>query len=184
MIDTPVFRNPLRGPAYLVSHGNAAFPDVEFVLQSEGVEKGVTIILDGKTDIKKGVTYSRFESSPDAPFTSFETNLPAGPHSAFTINNEEVKNYDICSKKVTLPTEIIAQNGKPITQNTNVAITGCGAVKAFKESRSQKLAKALSKCRKQFKHNKHKRQACETAARKKYGAKKVKKSKKSKKKEK
>ncbi len=181
VIHTPVFRNPLRGPAYLVSHGNAAFPDVEFVLQSEGVEKGVTIILDGKTDIKKGVTYSRFESSPDAPFTSFETNLPAGPHSAFTINNEEARNYEICGKKVSLPTEIIAQNGHPITQNTNVAITGCGAVKAFKESRSQKLAKALAKCRRQFKHNKHKRQACEKSARKKYGARKAKKSKKAKK---
>jgi ribosomal protein S9 len=181
-IYTPVFRNPLRGPAYLVSHAAASFPDVEFVLRSEGAEKGVKIILDGKTDIKKGVTYSRFESSPDAPFTKFETSLPAGPHSALTINNEEAKNYEICSKKVVLPTEITGQNGAVIKQNTSVALTGCGAVKAFKESRSQKLAKALSKCRKQFKHNKRKRQSCEKAARKKYGAKKAKKTKKSKKK--
>ncbi len=173
-IHTPVFKNPLTGPAYLVSHGNAAFPDVEFVLQGEGI----TIILDGKTDIKKGVTYSRFESSPDAPFTVFETSLPPGPHSALTVNNEEAKNYNICSKKVTLPTEITGQNGAVIKQNTNVAITGCGAVKGFKESRSHKLAKALKKCRRQFKNDKGKRQSCETAARKKYAAKKAKKSKK------
>jgi hypothetical protein len=179
-IHTPVFKNPLTGPAYLVSHGNAAFPDVEFVLQGEGV----TIILDGKTDIKKGVTYSRFESSPDAPFTSFETSLPPGPHSALTINTEEGKNYNICSKTVTLPTVLTGQNGVVINQTNKVAIVGCGAVKGFKVSRAAQLAKALKACRKQFKHNKAKRAACEKKAHKKFGAKKAKKkaSKKSKKK--
>jgi hypothetical protein len=167
-IHTPVFKNPLTGPAYLVSHGNAAFPDVEFVLQGEGV----TIILDGKTDIKKGVTYSRFESSPDAPFTSFETSLPAGPHSALTINTEEGKNYDICAKKVTMPTVLTGQNGAVVTQTTSVAISGCGAVKGFKVSRAQQLTKALKACRKQFKHNKGKRAACEAKAKKKFGTKK------------
>jgi hypothetical protein len=170
-IHTPVFKNPLTGPAYLVSHGNAAFPDVEFVLQGEGV----TIILDGKTDIKKGVTYSRFESSPDAPFTSFETSLPAGPHSALTINTDEGKNYEICSKKVSLPTVLTGQNGVVIKQTNKVAIAGCRAVKGFKASRSARLAKALKACRKQFKHNKAKRAACEKQAHKKFGAKKAKK---------
>jgi hypothetical protein len=170
-IHTPVFKNPLTGPAYLVSHGNAAFPDVEFVLQGEGV----TIILDGKTDIKKGVTYSRFESSPDAPFTSFETSLPAGPHSALTINTEEGKNYNICQKKVTLPIVLTGQNGAVITQTNKVAITGCGAVKGFKVSRAQQLAKALKACRKKFKHNKAKRASCEAQAHKKFAVKKAKK---------
>ena len=120
-VHTPVLKNPLTGPAYIVSHGGAAFPDVEFVLQGEGVE----ILLDGKTDIKKGVTYSRFEATPDAPFTSFETTFPAGPHSIFTPNTEIVPTYNLCGQTISLPTEITGQNGKVIKQNTSVAITGC-----------------------------------------------------------
>jgi hypothetical protein len=171
-IHTPVLKSPLSGPAYLVSHGNAAFPDVEFVLQGEGI----TLILDGKTDIKKGVTYSRFESTPDAPFTTFETKLPTGPHSALTANVPESEHYSLCKTKLVMPTEITAQNGAVIKQETKIGLTGCVAgKKAHKASRAQLLKKALKKCRKQFSHSKKKRTACEKKARKKYGPKKGKK---------
>jgi uncharacterized repeat protein (TIGR01451 family) len=120
-VHTPVFKNPLSGPAYIVSHGNAAFPDVEFVLQGEGV----TIVIDGKTDIKKGITYSRFEASPDAPFTTFETNFPAGPHSIFTANTEIVPDYNLCGQTIALPTELTGQNGKVLKQENQVTVEGC-----------------------------------------------------------
>jgi uncharacterized repeat protein (TIGR01451 family) len=117
---TPVLKNPLVGPAYLVSHGNAAFPDVEFVLQGEGI----TLVLDGQTDIKKGITYSRFETVPDAPVSTFETVLPAGPHSALAGLAPD-GGYNLCNTTLLMPTEITGQNGAVIKQNTHIKVTGC-----------------------------------------------------------
>jgi hypothetical protein len=116
---TPVLSSPLEGPGYLVSHGGAAFPDVEFVLQGEGV----TIMLDGQTQIKSGVTYSRFETVPDAPISSFETTLPESPHSALTTMRPGRTN--LCRTHLRIPTVIVGQNGAGVTQNTSVQVTGC-----------------------------------------------------------
>ncbi len=167
VVHTPVFKNPLRGPAYLVSHGGAAFPDVEFVLQGEGVK----VVLDGKTYIHEGVTYSKFETSPDAPFSTFETTFPAGPHSALTPSVPESENFNLCKQTLTIPTEITGQNGAFISQTTPVAITGCKGVKPFKVTKAELLAKALKACRSKYKGKakKAKLQKCEKAARKKYG---------------
>jgi hypothetical protein len=118
---TPTLKVPLVGPAYLVSHGNAAFPDVEFVLQGEGI----TLVLDGKTDIKKGITYSRFETVPDAPVDTFETILPAGPHSALTANVPESEHFSLCNTTLVMPTELTGQNGAVIKQTTHIKVTGC-----------------------------------------------------------
>ncbi len=166
-VRTPVLKSPLSGPAYLVSHGGAQFPDVEFVLQGEGVK----LILDGSTDIKEGYTYSKFEAAPDAPFTSFETVLPAGAHSALGVYVPEKENYSVCKTSLLMPTRIVSQTGKAIEAQTKITPVGCSGVlpsKAAKPTRAQLLAKALTKCRKKYRHNKHKRQACERAARKRY----------------
>jgi hypothetical protein len=160
---TPVLKSPLSGPAYLVSHGNAAFPDVEFVLQGEGI----VLVLDGQTDIKKGITTSTFDAVPDAPIESFETVLPEGPHSALTSNVPQSKNFNLCGAKLVMPTTITGQNGAVIQQQTKIPVAGCGAVKGY--TRAQLLGKALAKCHKLYKHSKKKREACERQARKKYG---------------
>jgi hypothetical protein len=168
---TPVLKTPLTGPAYLVSHGNAAFPDVEFVLQANERGGVIKLILDGQTDIKKGITTSTFNAVPDAPITSFETVLPEGPHSALTSNVPQSKHFSLCGQKLVMPTTITGQNGVVIQQQTKIPVLGCGAVKSF--TKAQLLSKSLKKCRKQFKHAKKKRVACERKARKKYGAKKA-----------
>ena len=115
---TPLLANPLAGPAYLVSHGNRAFPDIEIVLQGEGI----TVDLDGLTDIKKGITKTTFESLPDSPISTFELILPQGPHSALAPNVE----FPLCEQpSVNLPTVLTGQNGAVLKQNTKVAVTGC-----------------------------------------------------------
>jgi hypothetical protein len=119
---TPVLQMPLSGPAYLVSHGGAAFPDVEFVLQANERGGDVEIVLDGKTQIKKGVTYSHFETVPDAPISSFETNLPEGPHSALAANG------NLCTQNLVMPTTLVGQNGAQVTRSTKITVTGCKPV--------------------------------------------------------
>jgi hypothetical protein len=164
---TPVLSSPLTGPAYLVSHGGAAFPDVMFVLQGEGVR----IDLDGATDIKNGITYSRFESVPDAPISSFETVLPEGPHSVLATDIPSSAKSSLCGQKLVMPTTITAQNGRQIVQNTTIAVTGCKVTKAKPLTRAQKLTRALKACRAKYKKTKRKRLTCEKQAHKKYGAK-------------
>lgn len=118
---TPVLNVPLVGPAYLVSHGGAAFPDLVVVLEGQGVR----LDLVGNTNIKKGITTSTFATVPDAPVSSFELKLPEGPHSVLATNLPGKARYSFCGKKLVMPTIITGQNGAQVKQNTKIAITGC-----------------------------------------------------------
>ena len=103
--------------------------------------EGITLILDGQTDIKKGITTSTFNAIPDAPVTSFETTLPEGPHSALTSNVPESKDFSLCGQKLTMPTTITAQNGAVITQQTKIPVLGCGAVAGVQSSRARRSSR-------------------------------------------
>ena len=120
---TPVLQAPLTGPAYLVSHGGAAFPDVEYVLQADERGGNIEIVLDGKTQIKNGITYSRFETVPDAPISSFETDLPEGPHSIFSTENPGSTN--LCARNLLMPITIVGQNGAVVRHEPRIEVTGC-----------------------------------------------------------
>jgi hypothetical protein len=169
VVHTSVLPVPLEGPAYFVSNGGEAFPNLIMVLQGDGV----TVDLVGDTFISKaGITSSTFQSVPDVPFNTFELVLPQGPNSALATNVPASAQYSLCGAKPSMPTELVAQNGLVIHQNTPIGITGCAKKKTL--TRAQKLAAALKTCHK--KHNHAKRTACERAARKKYGPLKGKKS--------
>ncbi len=118
---TPVLAVPLTGPAYLVSHGGAAFPDLIVVLQNQGV----LLDLIGNTNIKKGITTSSFNSVPDAPISSFELKLPEGSHSALTTNLPAKAKGKLCGTKLVMPTTLTGQNGALLKQSTTIAVTGC-----------------------------------------------------------
>ncbi len=129
---TPILANPVTGPAYLVSHGGAAFPDLVLVLQAEGV----TVDLVGSINIKKGVTSSAFNSVPDVPISTFELSLPQGPHSALGANVPAKAKGSLCGQSLVMPTTITGQNGAQVKQSTKIAIAGCPKVrKARKHAR-------------------------------------------------
>jgi hypothetical protein len=117
---TPLLSAPLTGPAYLVSHGGEAFPDLEIVLQGEGV----TLILDGNTDIKNGITSSTFKAIPDAPVSSFELKLPTGRYSILGTDLPH-ESHNLCGQKLIMPTEITGQNGVELRESTPIGVEGC-----------------------------------------------------------
>ena len=160
---TPLFANPLSGPAILVSHGGVAFPDLVLVLQGEGIRLDVT----GHTQIKNGVTFSRFQTVPDAPVSSFDLNLPQGSHAVLATNASLCANTKTVTthrrvtrrvkghaRKVTvkvkrtvaspllMPTTMTAQNGAVIHQTTKIAVTGCPSAKAAKHAKKARRSSA------------------------------------------
>lgn len=159
VVHTPVLPVPLTGPAYFVSHGGEAFPSLIIVLQGYGV----TVEIEATTFISKaGITSLTFKAAPDAPFSSFQLTSPQGPHSALTANNANlcaptktvrvrkrvkirvhgrVKHVTRTVKRtvptsLVMPTELVAQNGAVLRQNTRVSVTGCPKKAAPKASRA------------------------------------------------
>lgn len=113
---TPTLSKPLTGRAIFVSHGGAAFPDLDLVVEGEGVR----VILVGNTEIKSNVTTTTFASTPDVPVSSVTVNLPTGPYSALAAYG------DVCRYPLLMPTTITGQNGKVSKSTTKIAVSGCG----------------------------------------------------------
>jgi hypothetical protein len=157
IVHTPVLPVPLSGPAILVSHGGAAFPDLDIVLQGDGV----TSIQSGNTNITKGITSSDFKSVPDVPISNFELTLPTGRYSvlAATANlctttvtrnvrkqvNGRLVHYKRrvkVKRTLTMPTTITGQNGAVVKQATRIVVAGCAKGKGGATKRRQKKGTA------------------------------------------
>ncbi|MFI4977643.1 MAG: hypothetical protein ACHQC8_03030 [Solirubrobacterales bacterium] len=116
--NTPTLSAKLKGPAILVSHGGRAFPDLDLLLEAEGVR----VILVGHTEIKNGITTTEFATTPDVPVSSITVNLPIGGHSALAANG------NLCTNPLVMPTTITGQNGFQVKQNTKMKVKGCGVM--------------------------------------------------------
>jgi hypothetical protein len=135
VVHTPLVPVPLEGPAIFVSHGGEAFPSLTMVLQGYGV----TIDLVGTTFISKsGITSTTFKTVPDQPFSSFQLTLPEGKYSALAANG------NLCTQKLTMPTEFIGQNGAELHQSTAVSTTGCSTALSVVSSKVNKKTLTLS----------------------------------------
>jgi uncharacterized repeat protein (TIGR01451 family) len=136
-VSTPVLPGGLSGTAYFVSHGGAKYPELIMVLVGQN---GVTVQVHGETFISKaGITTATFAAVPDVPFSSFELLLPKRPYPALTGNG------DLCKGSLVMPTEMVAQNGLVIKQNTKIAVTGCPQVKRALHLHKQARAKRKRK---------------------------------------
>lgn len=139
---TPILPVPLEGPAYFVSHGGEAFPDLVIVLQGYDV----TVDLVGTTFIDKaGITSSTFKTVPDVPVGSFELTLPQGRTSALAVNVPAKAKFSLCGQKLKMPTAFVGQNGAEIHESTPISVTGCSKAKAKAKKKKAKKPKKKSK---------------------------------------
>jgi hypothetical protein len=142
-VHTPILANPLSGPLYLVSFGNAKFPNVVMVLQGEGV----TLEVEGESSVsaKTSVLTATFNSVPDAPFSTFEARLPRGPFSEFTSARTIGRaSASQCGQELVAPVAMLGQNGAEHKEAVKVQITGCRPSIAVSGVRAGKTALALT----------------------------------------
>jgi hypothetical protein len=145
---TPVLPGKLTGPVYFVTHGHDALPSPTIILQGDGVRLNVS----GSTIIDKtGVAHVAFNAIPDVPIRSLELYLPQGPHSLAGANTNLCKPTKTTTKhgiqrkhehtskdtskagetpaNLTMPSELLAQNGARIHQTTKIHVADCTSAK-------------------------------------------------------
>lgn len=114
---TPLLPGSLTGPAYLVSQGSAGLPNLDVVLSGDGVTFDLAVAI---AITPTGVTSSL--TAPDVPISSFDLDLPASAHSAFSATES------LCSaSSLSAAATISSQSGVMLKQSIPVSVTGCAA---------------------------------------------------------
>jgi hypothetical protein len=115
-VSTPALASALTGPIYLVFRGGTAYPDLMMAPQGSGVRAE----LDGALSISsKGIVSAAFRALPDVPISSFDVELPRGPHSMLGATGS------LCSTKLNVKDTIVGQNEARLTGTTRIAVAGC-----------------------------------------------------------
>ncbi len=112
---TPVLPGTLTGTAWLVSHGNEAYPNLDLILSGDGV----TVILVGHSKVANSQITTSFDTLPDVPVTNISLYLPSGPNSVLGANGK------LCRSKLTMPTTLVGQNMATILEEPTVAVRNC-----------------------------------------------------------
>jgi hypothetical protein len=126
---TPLLAQPLSGPAYLVSHAGAAFPDLDLIVEGDGLR----LALRGRSDVRSGVITTTFAELPDVPLSRFTLTLPMGPYSALGAGGA------LCGEALSMSTVLVGQNGARLARQVPVAVSGCAGAASGSGARLARL---------------------------------------------
>jgi hypothetical protein len=118
---TPLLRGALAGPVYLVSRGAGASPELELVLQGEGV----TLDVLAQTSVQHGIIAAAFRALPDVPISTLGLVLDEGAHSLLDANLPASAHGSLCGQRLEMPTLLTAQDGAQLKQDTRIGVSGC-----------------------------------------------------------
>jgi len=118
---TPVLNGSLSGPAYIVAIPHEK-PIIALMLFGQGENEGINLELDGTIIVDEGDGRSKvtFNTIPDVPLSSFDLNLPAGPHSAL-----DAPLQNLCDGDLIMGISMVGQNGKRQDWNQKVTVNDC-----------------------------------------------------------
>jgi hypothetical protein len=118
VLTTPVLKDPLRGSVFFVKNPARVLPDLMIALRGQ-----VSIDLTGKVSIPGGKRLAtRFDTTPDAPFTKFTLNIVSGKNGPVGVVT------NLCTKKGRAATAALAIRGhnNALTKtNPRLHINGC-----------------------------------------------------------
>ncbi len=141
IIDSPLQPAPVRGPVYIAFNTDnpTGFPGLMVILPPP-----VGVRLDGVVEPGTFGTKNTFASNPDLPVRSFTLEFDGGrPDAALTLNQ------DLCADKTdrTMEVHLVAQNGKELTFEQELATPGCDPRASFTLRRNGRRATLVARLR-------------------------------------